>query len=73
MPIGDTALRKQSHGKRRSIYHTYALLFEISQIVVELVIVQAEVAKVEYAFNRACRCAVNHPFEIFKLQVGYTT
>ena len=70
MPFRHTALRQQSHGKRRCIDDPDSLFLKIVQKVCQLVIVHRVMAEIEHAFHCPLRHAVDDPFQVFELQVG---
>ena len=47
-------------------------MLKVAQIIIQFVIVQAEMAEIEDTLNCSCWGMVNHPLKVFKLQVSNT-
>ena len=72
MPVGRSTHREQSHGEWRCIDDTNTAALEEVEILSQQIVVQTIVAEVENALHRTLLTVLNHPLEVFGLQVGDT-
>ena len=72
MPIGSSAHREQSHGKWRGVDNSNTTLLEEVEVFGQQVVVQTIVAEIKNTLHRTLLTVLNHPFEVFGLQIGDT-